>query len=251
MLTVDNLSVAYGRNTVLQDVTFHLPSGSPGALIGPNGTGKSSLLRAIAGLQRHGGTIALAGDAAPAGRIAYMPQDTAAASSLTALEVTLLGRLGKLGLRVARSDIEASRDVLHLFGLTDKQDVAISALSGGQRQMVYLAQALVRSPDVLLLDEPTAALDLRHQLLVLDTVADLCRERNIVVLAAMHDLTLAGRFAERMIGLGDGRIVAEGTPEHVMTPDSLADLYRVTAEVSRTSSGRLAIVPTGLAGPVQ
>lgn len=247
MLRVTGLSAGYGRTEILREIDFTLEPGRPAALIGPNGTGKSTLLKAIAGLMPHGGTVSLADGSRIADHAAYMPQDTGAASSLTVKEVVLLGRLKHLGLRVAAEDRQIALDTLGMFGLTEFETRTLSALSGGQRQLVFLAQALVRAPRVLLLDEPTAALDLRHQIMVLETVRNIALERGIIVLAAMHDLALAARFCDRMIGLSAGRIAASGAPADVLTDDTLAALYGVTADISSTPSGAIAIVPTGLA----
>ncbi len=248
-LYVRDLSLSYGRTEILRDISFSLTAGCRAALVGPNGTGKSSLLRAIAGLQPHDGTVSLLSGERPEDAIAYMPQDTGAASALTVLEVVLLGRLRSLGLRVGENDRIAAFEALAIFGLTDLQSRTLGHLSGGQRQLVFLAQALVRAPRVLLLDEPTAALDLRHQILVLDTVHKHCRDHGILAIAAMHDLGLASRFADQIISLSEGRILATGTPEEVLTASAIETLYGVTAEVTRTASGGFAITPTGLTNP--
>jgi len=172
-----------------------------------------------------------------------MPQDTGAQSSLTVLEVVLLGRLRSLGLRVG-DDIRAQAvAALKRFRLEDFQNRAIGALSGGQRQLVFLAQSLFRGPDVLLLDEPTAALDLRHQLVVLERIVETCHANGMIAVAAMHDLTLAARFADRIVFLHDGKVAADGQPAKVLTPAILEQVYRVTAEVQPGPSGALHVSP--------
>jgi len=247
MLNIENINVGYEGTTVLHAINAQFEPGTLTALVGPNGTGKSSLLKAMAGLIPSEGAVRL-GDTSlsPNKRleaIAYMPQDTGAQSSLTVLEVVLLGRLRSLGLRVG-DDIRAQAvAALKRFKLEDFQNRAIGALSGGQRQLVFLAQSLFRRPDVLLLDEPTAALDLRHQLVVLERIVETCHASGMIAVAAMHDLTLAARFADRIVFLHDGNVAADGSPALVLTPAILEQVYRVHAEVQPGPSGALHVSP--------
>ncbi len=247
MLKIENIGVGYDGTAVLHAINAQFEPGTLTALVGPNGTGKSSLLKAMAGLTPSKGVIRLddvaLNNAGRLSSIAYMPQDTGAQSSLTVLEVVLLGRLRSLGLRIG-DDIRAQAvTALQRFRLEAFQDRAIGALSGGQRQLVFLAQSLFRDPDVLLLDEPTAALDLRHQLVVLERINEACHTSNMIAVAAMHDLTLAARFADRIIFLYDGQIVADGPPIEVLTPQILEQVYRVAAEVQLGPSGTLHVSP--------
>ena len=248
MLTVNGLGVDYGPVSVLKDLSFSAKPGSFIALLGPNGTGKSSLLKAIAGLVPARGSVSL-GDGRKSARqqradaIAYMPQDTGATSSLTVLEVVLLGRLRSLGLQVPESLRVEAEEGLSRFGLQSLGARTLDAVSGGQRQLVYLAQAFYRNPEVLLLDEPTAALDLRHQLIVLDRVASHCREKGTIAIAAMHDLSLAARCADRLICLSAGEIVADGPPADTLTGSLIKDMYGVEAGVVHGADGITHITP--------
>jgi len=247
MLTIKDINVGYEGTTVLHAINAQFEPGTLTALVGPNGTGKSSLLKAMAGLIPSEGAVRL-GDTSlsPNKRleeIAYMPQDTGAQSSLTVLEVVLLGRLRSLGLRVG-DDIRAQAvAALKRFKLEDFQNRAVGALSGGQRQLVFLAQSLFRGPEVLLLDEPTAALDLRHQLVVLERIVETCHANGMIAVAAMHDLTLAARFADRIVFLHDGNVAADGSPALVLTSAILEQVYRVHAEVQPGPSGALHVSP--------
>lgn len=234
-LETHRLSVAHSGLPVLKDVSIALDAGSVCALAGPNGAGKSTLLRAIAGLQHASGTVAIdghqAGIASRRELVTYMPQDISASSTLTVIEVVLLGRLRSLGLRLPPELVAEAGTMLTRFGIGALAGRTLDAISGGQRQLVFLAQALFRRPRVLLLDEPTAALDLRHQLIVLETVRLVARRDGIVVVVAMHDLSLAARFSDTFIMLAGGRVDAAGPDSSILTPDRLARVYGVEAEV--------------------
>ncbi len=248
MLNVTGLTVKYGSLSVITDLAFSLEPGSFTALLGANGTGKSSLLKGIAGVIPASGGVSLQdrknlqphqrGDS-----IAYMPQDTGATSSLTVIEVILLGRLRSLGMQVPRSLENEAISILSGFGLGALETRTLEEISGGQRQLVYLAQSLFRNPDILLLDEPTAALDLRHQLIVLDRVSSHCRKNGTIAIAAMHDLSLAAKCADRLICMSDGKIVADGKPTEVLSVSLIRDLYGVEADLVTGSNGILHITP--------
>jgi iron complex transport system ATP-binding protein len=247
MLTLDDFTVAYGAAPVIRSLSDRWPAGQVTALIGCNGAGKSTLLKAMAGLLPCSGRIGL--DGAPLSiadrrrTIAYMPQDNAATSSLSVIEVVLLGRLGALGMRVPAALVDAATQALAVFGLLDLATRRLDEISGGQRQLVFLAQALFRKPRVLLLDEPTAALDLRHQLLVLDALRRHAARSGTVVAVAMHDLNLAAQYADRLLGLKDGTAIAAGPAELVLTEANLAAMYGIEAEVSCGSGGKVQVIP--------
>jgi len=159
------------------------------------------------------------------------------------LEVVLLGRLQSLGMRIGDDIREQAIAALRRFHLEALQDRPIGAISGGQRQLVFLAQSLFRAPKVLLLDEPTAALDLRHQLIVLDRIRATCADSGMIAMAAMHDLSLAARFADRIVFLNGGMICADGAPDKVLNPAILQQVYGVEAEVQQGQSGVLHVSP--------
>ena len=231
-LSTKGLTVGYGGVDIIRAANLTAPGAALTALIGANGAGKSTLLRALAGLAPAKGQVLL--DETDANRrddIAYMPQDTSASSGLTMLETVMLGRLLSLGWSTPPDVIAAAAELLSQFGLSALSERPLHAVSGGQRQLAFLAQSLIRAPKALLLDEPTAALDLRHQLVVLETVKADAAKRGVPVLAAMHDLSLAGRFADHVICLDKGSIVDAGTPAEVLTQDRIASVYGVRADV--------------------
>ncbi|MEQ9260060.1 MAG: ABC transporter ATP-binding protein [Roseovarius sp.] len=251
-LEIDALSAGYGPAPVLRHVGDTWPGGALTVLIGGNGAGKSTLLRALAGLLPATGSLRLDGvrlrPADRARQVAYMPQDTGAASSLTVLEVVMLGRLRSLGLRVPAGLVAEALAALDTFGLAALQTRRLDEISGGQRQLVFLTQALFRAPRVLLLDEPTAALDLRHQLLVLDTLRGLAASRGTIIAMALHDLNLAAQFADRLVALKDGRIHAAGAAREVLTRETLNALYGIEADILRLDGARLQVLPLRPAG---
>ena len=254
MLDITDLGVSYDATAVFDRLELSLEPGTFTALVGPNGTGKSSLLKAVAGLVKAAGDVRFRGQGKLDARqrleaIAYMPQDAGVSSSLTVLEVILLGRLKSLGMRVSERLCEEAIEALDRFKLASFHDRTLAEISGGQRQMVYLAQSLFRDPSVLLLDEPTAALDMRHQLIVLDRVKHHCRENGTIGISAMHDLSLAARYADRMVFLSDGGIVADGPPADVLSSRLLRNTYGVEAEIVRSHNGTLHITPLAAVGP--
>jgi iron complex transport system ATP-binding protein len=243
-LALEGLEVSYGRHVVLRGVSLpELRGGEVTALLGPNAAGKSTLFRRILGLLKGPGVVALDGRAVEAmaagdpDRPCYMPQDTAVNAVLTVFEAVLLARKQGGGWAVSDAEADAVSRALRMLEIEALAARHLSELSGGQRQLVSLAQALVREPRVLLLDEPTSALDLQRQVEVLDLLRSLARERGLCVVIAIHDLNQALRFADRVAVLGEGRIVAHGTPEEVLTPALLRDVYGVEARLERCSRG--------------
>lgn len=238
-LTLDAVSVRYGGTVALRDVSLTAHAGEVLALLGPNGSGKSSLLRAVAGLLPHGGAVRRDRDC----KIGFLPQDNGARAALTVLETVLLGRLRSLGMRVPAEEISRAAASLSRLGIGGLAGRLLTELSGGQRQLVFLAQLLAAEPAVLLLDEPTSALDLRNQFELLALLRELARQQGLLVVIAIHDLNAAARFADRIAVLRAGHLVALGTPAAVLTPGLLADVYGLRAEVMTSSAGHRFVMP--------
>lgn len=249
--SVIKLSAGYKSRPVLQSLSIEpLRSGQITVLAGPNGAGKSTLLRALAGLMPSEGTLSLDGTdlnklstAERADKVCFIPQSLPPGVALTVFE-TVLSALKVVGSGQSLSENDAREKVWGTLERTGIQHLALKRLdqlSGGERQLSGLAQALVRNPIVLLLDEPTSALDLRHQLTVMNTVRGLADEGRVVV-AVLHDLALAAKWADRIVLLESGKIVSDGNPLQSFTPELLSRVYGVKARIETCSKGTLQII---------
>jgi len=236
-LQLNAVGVRYGKREVLSGITTPtLKGGEVTAVIGPNAAGKSSLFRRIAGLLSGPGDIAIDGfPEQSASRICYMPQDTSVNTVLMVYESILLARKQGADPRVSDADLEAVDKVLGSLHIESIAFKGLSELSGGQRQLVSLAQTLVRDPDILLLDEPTSALDLHKQVEVLSLIQSLARRRQMCVVLAIHDLNQVLRVADRVMVIDAGTMVRCGPAEAVITPELLRDIYKVEGRIERCS----------------
>ncbi|EEF80281.1 Ferrichrome transport ATP-binding protein FhuC [Methylophaga thiooxydans] len=245
-LQVDNLSVRYGKHQVLNQLNFGpVKAGQLIGVIGRNGAGKSTLLKAMTGLVPHQGKVslnqqplALLGDPQRSSQLAYLPQTLPQPSTLTAYEM-VYSSFRAVAANVPRTQIEASLEaVFKQLGIHHLALRRLDQLSGGQRQMVGLAQVLTRQPQLLLLDEPTSALDLHWQLNVLQTVTQTLKQRQHIGLIAIHDINLALRFCDQLMVLADGKVLAMGNSREVLTSDLLRQAYGVEARIETCSQGR-------------
>ncbi len=254
MLEIRDLTVAYGELVALRRVSLSLGAGELLGVVGPNGSGKSSLIRAITRLVRPlGGDIRL--DGREVGALsqrelarwaAVVPQNAYLPDAFTVLEVALMGRTPHLGLLQSegRADLAAVRRALEQTDAWRLASRRMGELSGGERQRVVVARALAQETPLLLLDEPTAHLDMGHQAAVLDLVRQLCRREGKAVLAAIHDLSLAGQYCDRLVMLNQGRIVGEGEPQEVLSPQLLASVYGTRVSVlTHPLTGRPVVTP--------
>jgi iron complex transport system ATP-binding protein len=242
--------VELGGRPVVDDVSLDVPAGSWLSLIGPNGAGKTTLVRTLGGTVAHDGDVTLLGrDAGSLGvrerarDLAVVPQHPVIPPGMRAFDYVLLGRAPHQGLRCSSSvqDRRRALAVLQRLGLDTFTDRRVDTLSGGERQRVVLARALVQDTPVLVLDEPTAALDVGHQLEVLELIADLRTERELTIVTTVHDLTVAGQFADAVAVLADGRLVADGTPSEVLTPGVIGAHWGVEATCDVDDDGSVTV----------
>ncbi|MGW0036499.1 ABC transporter ATP-binding protein [Gordonia sp. NPDC003376] len=240
------LSVVRGTVPVLHEIDLEIAQGTWVSLVGPNGSGKTTLLHALAGLVAATGEIEVAGVApgrsrrrAVARSVALMPQRPVVPEGITVRALIALGRtphIARFG-DETRHDREVIDDIIARLDLEELATRPATALSGGELQRVVLARALTQQPRVLLLDEPTSALDIGHQQQVLDLVDSLRTERELTVLAAMHDLTSAAHYGERLVLLQRGRIVADGAPSEVLTEERIDAVYGARVEILHRTDG--------------
>jgi iron complex transport system ATP-binding protein len=258
LLRVDDIRFGYGAKGVepfvLDGVSMSVPRGGLVGVLGPNGAGKSTLLRLLSGTrQPSNGRVWLDDrplDAIPrreiARRIAVVPQETHLAFDYTVLEMVLMGRHPHLGVFEVEgpADLAAARAALGATGTAHLADRDFATLSGGEKQRVIIAAALAQASDVMLLDEPTASLDLGYQLDLAGLLHRLNRERGMTMVVSTHDLNLAASLCRELVLLKSGRVIAAGPIAEVLTPDSISALYDVDAEVRmHAGAGHLTVVP--------
>ena len=257
-LTASGVSFSYRSAFALRDVSVSVADGSFTGLLGPNGCGKTTLLKLLSGvLTPREGSVTL--DGAPlstlsrraiARRVAIVPQETHPAFDYTALEMVLMGRhphLGAFQLEGPR-DLEIAHEALAATGTLPLAHRSYMTLSGGEKQRVVIASALAQQPQILLLDEPTASLDLGYQLEVASLLARLNRERGVTMVVATHDLNLAAATCETLVLMRAGQVVAHGPTREVLTAENVRRLYDVDADVRlHERAGHLTVVPMGRA----
>lgn len=240
-LRLEGMTLGYGERVVLRNITLEVASGEILGLIGPNGSGKSTLIRGVTRLiALHDGQVFLNGREIRqlsreniARTVAVVPQNASLPELFTALEVVLMGRTPHLG----RFRHESARDFTIAWQAMEATDTLglaerrVGELSGGERQRLCIARALAQEPKVLLLDEPTAHLDINHQAETLNLVRALCRNRGLAVLAALHDLNLATQYCDRLVMIAGGGIHSQGRPDEVITPASIREVYGVDVHI--------------------
>lgn len=250
MLDISGLQYRYGGKCVLDGVDLQVRPGEVVSLVGPNGAGKSTLLKCLNRILRpHAGSVTLDGQPLNAmsrrqlaQRVAYVPQQTAAAMALNVADMVALGRAPYRGSAGAAHDFGIVADALERLDLQALALRSYDQLSGGERQRVLLARALAQQAQFLLLDEPTSDLDLRHQVQAMSIARALAQQQGAGILIAIHDLGLASRFSDRLVMLHQGRNVAQGPWQEVLTPANIATVYGIGAVVGQ-ADGMPYVIP--------
>ena len=250
------VSAGYGQRVVLDGLELRLQQGTITAIVGPNGSGKSTVIRTMARLLPtrsgivflDGQDIRSFGSRGIARLVSVLPQSPSSPPGLTVRELVELGRFPHTGLfgRLGAEGRTAVESALALTGLGGFAERPLDELSGGERQRAWIALALAQGASTLLLDEPTTFLDVRHQFEVLDLVASLCASGRMTVVMVLHDLLHAANYADRVVVVNDGRIVADGAPPAVLNAELMRTVFGVAAEIfTNPESGRMICLPIG------
>ncbi|NLK02592.1 MAG: ABC transporter ATP-binding protein [Clostridiaceae bacterium] len=240
MLKIENLSFSYGKTQVFKDIDLQIDEGI-NILIGPNAAGKSTLVKSIFGLLSPKGHISWKGknlqDLNLEDRMelmVYIPQEDIAGNSLTVFETVLLGRLSSLTFKVQDKDLDAVMNALKTLRIENLAKRRLGELSGGQKKLVSIAQSLVRSPEIILMDEPTNNLDIQRQLELFYVMSKISTEKKILFIIVMHDINLSLKFADNLIIMNSkGQIEKQGIPENIIDEEILEEVYNIKAKVYR------------------
>lgn len=244
-LTIEDLSCSIKGREILTGINASFSEGHMSAILGRNGAGKTTLIKCLADLQPHTGKVTLKNGTEALGRpsIAYLPQLERVTSSLTAFEMILLGLTKSLTWKVSEEQLKKVSKIIHELRLDALADTPVRSLSGGQKQLIFLAQAFVSEPKLLLLDEPTSALDIRHQLVVMETVAHYCETKKAIALYVIHDLMLASRFSDSVLFLNNGTVHAFDHPETVLNSSTIDPIYKIESLIEKNSRGLTTLTP--------
>jgi iron complex transport system ATP-binding protein len=245
-IQTDNLVFAYDSRLVLDRAQLRFERGEMVALLGPNGSGKTTLLKVLSGVLRGSGDVRVGGrELRTYGRrelskfIGVVPQESQLVFPYTVAEIVLMGRASRHGPFAFESarDLQVARKSMEATEIASLADRYMHELSGGEKQRVMIARALAQEPEILLLDEPAAFLDLKHQVHILDLMRRLHRDHGLTIIAALHDLNLAALFFPRLVMLHNGKVYRDGPPEEVLNEETIDQVYGIRVRVRRYTSG--------------
>ena len=239
-IDIEDLGVSYGDTCIWKNINLTLSEPGLVSILGPNGVGKSTLMYTINKiLEPTEGRVLIDGEDVEempfkdiAKKVAYVPQSSGETFAMTVMDTVLMGRYPHSGYTVTKEDLEIAADCLMKVHMGDYAMSMFNELSAGQHQRVMVARGLAQEPELLMLDEPTSNLDIYHPISTMRLLRDIAHRRGIIVLVICHDLNVASRFSDRMIMFSQGRIYADGTPEEVITPETIHNVYRVNADVT-------------------
>lgn len=224
MIEAKNLSISYDRK-IIDDISFKIDEGKVNILMGRNGSGKSTILNAISGIKSYEGEIKTDG------KVSYLNQNINSKAKFTVFETILLGKVADLSLRITKDDKRDVEKVLDLLDIRKYKDKYINKLSGGEVQKVFIGQALVANPKILLLDEPVSALDLKNQYDIMRIIKDLTEKLNLTTLISLHQIALIEKFADNIILIDNNKIYRQGPSKEVMDEEMFRDIFEMETDI--------------------
>ena len=224
MIEAKNLSISYDKQ-VIDDISFKIEEGKVNILMGRNGSGKSTILNAISGIKSYEGEILTDG------KVSYLNQNINSKAKFSVFETILLGKVADLSLRITKDDKKDVEKILDLLDIRKYKDKYINRLSGGEVQKVFIGQALVANPKILLLDEPVSALDLKNQYEIMRIIKDLTERLNLTTLISLHQIGLIEKFADNIILIDNKKIYRQGPSKKVMDEDMFKDIFEMETDI--------------------
>lgn len=234
-MNIENINYKYKENFALKDISFSLKTGM-NIIIGPNASGKTTLLKCLAGILTPSGKITFENKTLSEYPdiyefLSYFPQSNQNSFSLSVLEMIMLGLIKKLKWKINTDTLEKIEKIMSEMQILDLASKQINELSGGQQQIVYIAQSLIKDPKILLMDEPTNNLDLKNQVEIMETIKKITKKNNMYTLIALHDINLASRYADNLIVINHGMIYKEGKPKNIITSEMVKDVYGIEPDI--------------------
>ncbi|OOM79534.1 ABC transporter ATP-binding protein [Clostridium sp. BL-8] len=246
-LKIQNISYKHSSKFSLNNINLAFDNNVT-AIIGPNGSGKSTLIKCIVNIYKCDGEMYYQGEKLNKQKkefikqkVGYLPQTSQNDASITVFEAVLLGLMNTLTLKVNKKQEQKVNDILDAFELQHLAKNKINELSGGQLQMVLLAQSIIKEPEVLILDEPLNNLDIHRQFSLLNTISNLAYEKKMIVIIVMHDINLASRYADNIVVMKEGKVYSHGTPEKVLTKEMVREIYKIDSEIYVNKQGKQVI----------